>query len=275
VVRRPPVLLENRVRSDPSHADVAQEGLRRGAHGLHGRNARHRDLAGDRQHASLPRVLDHRRRGARGTGLDRARFQSGRQHRLRAADRRHRLPRAEDAGHRAAQVRRHPIRHHEEGHRSRGARADAGEGRQRMHRASPRVQGAAARHTLLACRRRRRVHVWHLLRRPLLGVLRRVSDRREAPGRWHGDGGDCKTRLNGARGWFQPSVPRQCDPGNGKRVVGSECLVGDDCTSGVCEGAVWSAQTTDPDTTKVECPVPFPYTDAKCNVSSVRGGRCR
>jgi hypothetical protein len=89
-------------------------------------------------------------------------------------------------------------------------------------------------------------------------------------------GGECKMRVQGVRGFLQYSVPRQCDPGKGKHTAGSECLVGDDCASGVCEGAEWKAATKSTSTTPgADCPVPAAYTDESCNVSFVRGGRCR
>ena len=94
----------------------------------------------------------------------------------------------------------------------------------------------------------------------------------EAPVVECSNGGKCETPVQGVRGFFQPSVPRQCDPTKGKHTVGSECLVGQDCASGICEGATWLVISTED---KKPCTAPYPYESSGCNVATVRGGRCR
>ena len=66
-------------------------------------------------------------------------------------------------------------------------------------------------------------------------------------------------------------IPHQCDPGERKRPTGSECLVAEDCTSNVCEGATWTVISA---TRGGSCPTP-PEKSPDCYVSSVHGGRCK
>jgi len=84
--------------------------------------------------------------------------------------------------------------------------------------------------------------------------------------------GKCEAPINGVRGWFLTTVPRQCDPGKGKHVAGVECLLDGDCASGKCDNAIWNV-----DNLRIDggaCPTP-PQKSVDCNISSVRGGRCK
>lgn len=66
-------------------------------------------------------------------------------------------------------------------------------------------------------------------------------------------------------------IPRQCDPGVRKRGARSECLLAEDCTSNVCDGASWDVRSlTDGGT----CPAP-PAQDPNCYVYAVHAGVCR
>jgi hypothetical protein len=67
-------------------------------------------------------------------------------------------------------------------------------------------------------------------------------------------------------------IPRQCDPGMRERAPGTECLLGDDCASGDCQGAEWTLVNKQVD--GGTCPLP-PLQDPACSVSFVHGGRCR
>ncbi|MBX3192762.1 MAG: hypothetical protein KF819_37610 [Labilithrix sp.] len=85
------------------------------------------------------------------------------------------------------------------------------------------------------------------------------------------DEGKCERASNDLRGFFLPSAPLQCDPGKGKKGAKAECVVGADCASGVCEGAVLRSSSS---SQGVSCPADFDG-GPSCNVSMVRGGTCR
>jgi hypothetical protein len=67
-------------------------------------------------------------------------------------------------------------------------------------------------------------------------------------------------------------LPRQCDPGRRLHPAGAECLLDDDCASGVCDGEAWVV-TNFADTGA--CPFPPTKNDPYCLLSSVHPGRCR
>ena len=77
------------------------------------------------------------------------------------------------------------------------------------------------------------------------------------------DGAKCGTLGRG--------VPRQCDPGTAKRPAHIECLLNEDCASGVCTGAVWEIHNEA--VGGGPCPPP-PGQGKDCRVS-VRAGVCR
>jgi hypothetical protein len=67
-------------------------------------------------------------------------------------------------------------------------------------------------------------------------------------------------------------IPRQCDPGLRTHPANAECLLDDDCASGVCDGKAWVVENfadTGP------CPIPPTPKEPYCVVSSVHPGRCR
>ncbi len=83
-------------------------------------------------------------------------------------------------------------------------------------------------------------------------------------------GGTCERRANKSAATGMQVIPNQCDPGKKKHLAGSECLLGDDCTSGTCDGALWKVFDG-----KLEpCTEPFPYSSA-CFIASVHAGRCK
>jgi hypothetical protein len=86
--------------------------------------------------------------------------------------------------------------------------------------------------------------------------------------------GTCAARIVPSTvgdGVTSKALPLQCDPGKGKHAAGTECLLGDDCTSGVCTGTVWSA--LDLGKSFAPCPGSFPF-GPTCSITSVRAGRC-
>lgn len=83
-------------------------------------------------------------------------------------------------------------------------------------------------------------------------------------------GGKCERRANASVPTGSEPRPLQCDPGKGKHDAGRECLLDDDCRSGVCEGAVWRVY----DENLSPCPEAFPYSPA-CFIGSVHAGRCK
>ena len=90
-----------------------------------------------------------------------------------------------------------------------------------------------------------------------------------------GAGGTCSARVpptTAGDGVTSEAIPMQCDPGKGKHAGGTECLLGDDCTSGVCVGTVWTALDLGKDFEP--CTGPFPF-GPTCSIASVRAGRCQ
>jgi hypothetical protein len=87
--------------------------------------------------------------------------------------------------------------------------------------------------------------------------------------------GTCSARIvpnTVGDGVSSQAIPMQCDPGKGKHAGGTECLVGDDCTSGVCAGTVWTA--LDLGKNFEPCTGSFPF-GPTCSITSVRAGRCQ
>ena len=85
--------------------------------------------------------------------------------------------------------------------------------------------------------------------------------------------GTCAARIVPSTvgdGVTSKALPLQCDPGKGKHAAGTECLLGDDCTSGVCTGTVWSA--LDLGKSFAPCPGSFPF-GPTCSITSARAGR--
>jgi hypothetical protein len=87
--------------------------------------------------------------------------------------------------------------------------------------------------------------------------------------------GTCAARIvpnTVGDGVTSKALPVQCEPGKGKHAAGTECLVGDDCTSGVCTGTVWTA--LDLGKNFEPCTGSFPF-GPTCSITSVRAGRCQ
>jgi hypothetical protein len=93
------------------------------------------------------------------------------------------------------------------------------------------------------------------------------------------DGKSCKAAAEGIKGFFQPTVPWQCDPGKNDRASGAVCVGDDDCTSNVCAGAKSHAWRSDPsvDGGVATCDgAHFPDAGGSdCIYDSVTEGRCQ
>ncbi len=85
-------------------------------------------------------------------------------------------------------------------------------------------------------------------------------------------GDDARLGVGAAAGEYvlEPVTPLQCDPGRRARPAGAECLSGDDCASGACDGAV--ARPVGGGEPACETN-PFDA-DGPCELASVLGGRC-
>jgi hypothetical protein len=88
------------------------------------------------------------------------------------------------------------------------------------------------------------------------------------------DTGKCEARAKTTVQFFGPEKAGvyQCDPGQHKRPAGAECILDDDCASGVCDGEAWTFTDANAAAT---CSLPPPPQASNCDVSSVHAGRCR
>ncbi len=84
------------------------------------------------------------------------------------------------------------------------------------------------------------------------------------------DGKKCVAAAFGLRDSLLSSVPPQCDPGDGSRQHGDECLADDDCFSKHCDGAHITVADAG-----ASCNASFPDAGDGCFYGPVSGGHCR